>query len=257
MRSFFYKKILLSIFTSIICSTSFYSFAKNKGFKSTFKITNIKGSVVIKRNNKLIKAKNNLEILESDIISSDSKSRAEIEVNIKSKIRINSNTEITFSEKKKKKEKITFLKVLKGQVWANIFNNKKDKFVIKSDKSAMAVLGTVFDVSSEPEKTEMRVFDGSVGITTNDENTTNLENKIDKLNLKVDSQRNSLKPKQIEKPVSVIQGPHQVSIDEWLEIVENYKITIDSEGNSIVSDMSKEDLSKEEWINWNKKLDKN
>lgn len=120
----------------------------------------------------------------------------------------------------------------------------------------MAVLGTVFDVSNDSEKTEMRVFEGSVGVTDNDQNNTNIENKINNLDLKIDSKRNSLKPQQIEKPVTVIQGPHQVSIDEWLEIVENQKITVDSEGNSTVSDLNKSELNKDEWVNWNKNLDK-
>lgn len=260
MKLFFSKKTSTFILTSILVSLSFYSFAKpkliDKNKISNFRISSIKGNVLIKRNKKVLKAKNNFEVFENDIVISDNKSRAEIEVKNTSKIRINSNTEIIFSENKSKKDKITFLKVLKGQVWANIFNNKKDKFVIKSDKSIMAVLGTVFDVSSNSEKTEMRVFEGSVGVTGNDQNNANIENKIDTLDLKIDSKRNSLKPQQIEKPVTVIEGPHQVSIDEWLEIVENQKITIDSDGNSTVSELNKSTLNKEEWVKWNKELDK-
>jgi hypothetical protein len=260
----FDKKNLTSVALILLGVFLYHLPANTEVAKKTKAVTNkeasftiIKGNIRVKRNNKDLKVDKKLELAPNDLIIADKKAKAEIKLKDGSRVRLNSDTQIMFIPNKTKKEKFSFLKVIKGQVWANIINKGQGRFAIKSNKALMAVMGTVFDVNESEQKTEMKVFEGSVGISQGSEDNAKLENKIENLKLEIDDNKNkSLQPHEVEKPVTVIEGPHQVSIEEWLEIVENQKITVTSEGTSTLSNIDKNEVIKDEWVNWNKALDK-
>jgi hypothetical protein len=245
-----FKTSILLFSCSIIATSVFSKTVKNK--ENVYgEITIVQGNVFITKNNKKLKVNKGTIVEKKDKITSDKKSKVEITFFDKSKLRINENSEVLLSPISSKKDKLSFLKVLKGQVWANIINKGEGRFAIESKKSIFAVMGTVFDVKNTDNSTEMSVFDGSVGVT-NSKNDDNAKNKIKDLKLEIDDNKTkSLAPHQIDKPVQTIEGPKQVSIDEWIEIIKNQKITIEDSGTSTISEITKDDS----WSTWNKDLD--
>ncbi|MFN8578956.1 MAG: FecR family protein [Candidatus Sericytochromatia bacterium] len=249
------KKILnisLALLASGIISLDVFSKNENIDKEVFGKFTLINGNVYVIKDKTKIKVNKGSILNKKDKIISDKKSRAEITFFDKSKLRVNENSELILSPLSSKKDKLSFLKVLKGQVWASIINKGEGRFAIESKKSIFAVMGTTFDVNSTDKNTEMSVFDGSVGVTkSNDDNNT--KDKIKDLKLEIDDNKNkAFDVHQIDKPVQVIEAPKQVSIEEWIEITKNQKITIEDNGNSTVSQIDKDD----DWTKWNKDLDK-
>lgn len=242
--------LALTLITTVISNNVF---SKNIEEKNYAKFTIVEGNIFIQKNKDKIKVKKGITVNPNDKIISGKNAKAEISFQDGSKLRIDKNTDVIISADSSIKDKYSFLKVLKGQVWASIKNKGEGRFAIKANKSVFAVMGTAFDVKSETDKTEMTVFDGSVGVTTNN-NDAQLKDKIKDLKLEIDDNKNnSLQPHQIEKPVTTIDGPKQVSLEEWVEIVKNQTISIDNQGNATVTETEK--ISEDSWIKWNKELD--
>jgi hypothetical protein len=147
------------------------------------------------------------------------------------------------------------------------------RVAVKSNTAVLAVMGTVFDVQSDSQKTEMSVMEGSVGVQAIQKEAEKIDESISKLKLNVDDvrlEKKEIEPKkpnviekpqkiskpfEVKKPVYVVPGPYKVTLDKWLEIVENQKIIVDINGNAIVSSMENDKLKEDDWVSWNKKLD--
>jgi hypothetical protein len=236
---------------------------------SMAKLTKVIGEVQLFSNKKWLPIKKNQIIKINDNLKTGNKSRAELTFSNGTRIRLAENTNIILIQSKNSKKNDTssknFLKVLGGHLWANIFNNSKDKFAIEGNTAVLAVLGTTFEVEAEKLKTDVSVFEGSVGIqllTNNEE----LNNNLDNLKLESDKRNisDNIKPVEInkpvhevEKPVKIVPGPYEISKDKWLEIVENQKISINDQGIGVVSNLENDEVKADEWIQWNKELDSN
>lgn len=253
----FNKVFGLTIISLAVYALNNTAFSKDVIIKEEVKakITIVEGDIFVVKNNNKIKAKKGTVINSKDKIITNNKSKVEITFPDKTKLRINQNSEVLLSPMSSKKEKYSFLKVLKGQIWANVINKGEGRFAIKAKNSVFAVMGTTFDVNNTSNNTEMSVFDGSVGVTANKDDNQ-LKEQIKELHLEIDdnkkSESNSLSVHQIEKPIQAVEGPKQVTMEEWIEITKNQKITIDDNGNSVVSEISKDN----DWTKWNKDLDK-
>ena len=232
---------------------------------SMAKITRMSGKVLFLNQKKWVPAKKFQIIKMNESLKTAVSSRAELTFSNGTRIRMAENTSIILIKSKKSK-KNSFLKVMGGKLWASIFNNGKSKFAIEGTTATLAVLGTTFEVEAQKTKTDVSIFDGSVGIQLSTNNIESLNNNLDNLKLKNDSKSGDpgtiTKPgeinkpvHQIEKPVKMVPGPYQVSKDEWLEVVENQKISIDDKGIGTVSDLEPAKVKDDEWIKWNQQLD--
>lgn len=259
--------VLATFFIALI--SSFPSSANNTVLvesKSTAKITKIVGNAEILEKNKWFPLKKNSAINMYHRIRTSDKSRLEMVFSDGSKLRLNQKSSIILTPIKNKNHSIFNLDY--GRVWVNIKNKGFGRVAIKSNTVVLAVMGTIFDVQVDPKKTEMIVLDGSVGVQGIQKEVEKIDESIANLKLKIDdikleekkvlnpevSQKIS-KPVQVKNPVYVVPGPHKVSLDKWLEIIENQKIVVDINGNAIVSNMENDKLKEDEWVNWNKKLD--
>lgn len=239
--------------------------------KSTAKVTKLLGSAEISEKNKWLPLKKDSSINMYHRIRTLDKSRLEMVFSDGSKLRLSEKSSIMLTTVKTKNNSIFSLDY--GRIWANIKNKGMGRVAVKSNTAVLAVMGTVFDVQSDSQKTEMYVIEGSVGVQAIQKEVDKIDDSIAKLKLNVDDIRlekktvdlekpnvsekpqKISKPFQIKKPVYVVPGPYKVTLDKWLEIVENQKIIVDINGKAIVSTMENDKLKKDEWVSWNKKLD--
>ena len=198
----------------------------------------------------------------NDRLKTGIKSRAEITFSDGSRIRLNEKTDIILVMKKSKNEKRNLFKMIVGTLWANLINNGKDRFTVQGTTVTLAVLGTTFEVETEKSKTDISVFNGSVGIQLPTNDLQKLNKNLDELKLKADNEIS--KPNvinkpvhEIEKPVKLIPGPYEVSRDKWLEIIENQKISVNENGIGTLSEIDDDKIKDDEWVQWNKELDSN
>jgi len=256
------------VIMTLIVSSQEQTFSKtiNVTAKSSAKLSFVQGKVYsLEKSKWIVLSKGNI-IKINEQIRTDKKSKAEITFSDGSRVRLSENTNIVLVRERQKENEHGLLKIFSGKLWANIFNKSKNRFSVQSNTAALAVLGTTFNVEAENKETEVSVFEGSVGIQTPTEDNNQFNKKLDNLSLIIDDKKttNIQKPdkidkpvQEIEKPFKVIDGPHQVNQDEWLEIIANQKITIDDKGVGTVADIKAEEIKEDEWVQWNKELDSN
>lgn len=255
-----------AIMTVILFSFPTQSFTKpiEVTAKSSARVSFITGNLYSVQKNKLIKLSKGYIVKVNSHLKTDKKSKAEIIFSDGSRVRLSENTDITLV-KTRNNDNHGFFKMLSGRLWANITQKTKNRFAVQGKTATLAVLGTTFDIEVEKNKTDISVFEGSVGVQLPDQDINNFDNKLDKLKLNIDDNKESTKiqkpdkidkpVQEIEKPFKVIEGPHKVSKEEWLEIVDNQKISVDNKGLGIVSELKPEEIKEDEWIQWNKTLD--
>jgi hypothetical protein len=173
-------------------------------------------------------------------------SRAELELVQLDVIRLAPKTTVLLDrlyEETKEKKLATVIKVEKGEIWASVHEvNAETEFDISAPVAAAAITGTVLRMTVRDDSTtQLKVYKGEVKIT-NAPDTPNLE------------------PKPVGKPVQVegphaIQGPREVSLDEWVYIVKGMQqITIDPKGIVLsMGQFSKKDVDEQsDWVKWNR-----
>lgn len=253
---------------AVLGISEFNSFSRtiNIQAKSSAILSRIEGKVYILENNKWVNLIKGNIIKINNQIKTDNKSKAEITFSDGSKVRLSENTSIVLiKERKKEKEQHGLLKIFSGKLWANVFSNNKSRFSIQSNTAALAVLGTTFNVEAENKETDISVFEGSVGIQKPTNDNEEFNKKLDNLKLIIDDKKSTNvqkpdkidKPIEVEKPFKVIDGPHQISMNEWLEIIANQKITVDEKGVGTVVEIKEQEIKEDEWVQWNKELDSN
>ena len=255
-----------AIMTVILFSFQTQSFTKTIEVvaKSSARVSLITGNLYSVEKNKLIKVSKGYVVKVNSRLKTDKKSKAEIIFSDGSRVRLSENTDITLV-KTRNDDNHGFFKMLSGRLWANITQKTKNRFAVQGKTATLAVLGTTFDIEVEKNKTDIAVFEGSVGVQLPDQDINSFNNKLDQLKLNIDDNKESTKiqkpdkidkpVQEIEKPFKVIEGPHKVSKEEWLEIVDNQKISVDNKGLGIVSELKPEEIKEDEWIQWNKTLD--
>jgi len=228
--------------------------------KSMARINILVGKAQIFRSKKWMNAERNAVLNLNDKLKTDKNSRVELAFSDGSRLRVDQNTEILLVSNSKNK---SFFKIFTGKLWANVANKNKQNFSVQSPTAVLSVMGTTFCVESEKNQTEASVFDGSIGVQPPVVTEEELNKSLETLELKFDTHSNEVvgkpteidKPYQeVEKPAKLVPGPYQVSKEKWLEVVEDQKIVIGTDGNSIVSDIQEEEKN-DEWVKWNSELD--
>lgn len=186
----------------------------------------------------------NSSILSGDKIRTYKRSRAELELLELDVIRMAPETIIDIVklyDETKTQQIETKIKIEQGDIWAKV--NKKDKdtkFDISAPVAVAAITGTVLRMNvGADSSTELKVYNGEVQITNAPEKT-NLIPKI-------------ITVHEVPGPYEV-QGPREVSIEEWVYIVKNMqKILLDKNGNvQKVGEFNMTDKDEQsDWVKWN------
>jgi hypothetical protein len=191
----------------------------------------------------------NTEILSGDRVRTFLDSRAELDLAQLDIIRLAPRTEvdiIRLYEETREKQVATQIHLAEGEIWGSIGKIETGtEFDVSAPIAAAAITGTVFRLKVETDSTtQLKVYSGEVQIT----------NTMEK---KEPTTIDSPVPRQIEGPRQ-IAPPHEVSVEEWMVIIQSMQqITIDKLGR-IISQGSfshKDRDEKDKWVLWNKKRD--
>ena len=183
------------------------------------------------------------KVISGDKVRTYSKSRAEISLENLSVIRLapktTLNVEKLFEESAGEKLK-TSLDVEEGEIWSNTEKLNDDlEFDVNTDVAGMAIKGTIFRVIKKDNgNTKLKVYRGRVEIGA----------------------KSSGKPAkmQIGSPKQV-SGPKEVSLETWLEVLENMQeIEVSADGLMLFKknfDFTSDEETND-WAEWNKARDK-
>jgi len=189
-----------------------------------------------------------------DEIKIQAKSRVEIQFPDRSIMRFDENS--TFKLKKVLFETPTNSRDIKvemvlGKSWANvrkIFGSKKT-FEVASANAVAGVRDTIWRMNIEADKTTLiRVYEGAVQVYNP---FVKPEYKLEKEGFK--------SPQEVAAPQEVPPPYHEVSREEWEEIVlkQMMQVVIPAVGKpSPPTRFSIDEDLKEEWVRWNKKRDR-
>ncbi len=198
------------------------------------------------------KATMNHEMFVGDRIKTAEKSRAEITLNGGGKFRIAEKSEVLLTE-----AKITGLKkdfgatVSRGQVWvaAKAAFGETKNVAVRTPTAVAAIRGTKYRAVAGDEESSVLVYDGEVDV-----NWANAADEED------DSQQGDagpirlIQPQEIAAPTQV-PGPYEVSLDDWISIVEGMQINVRADGKYHMFEFDQTTDAELEFVRWNKERD--
>lgn len=250
-----------------------YSLAVTVNVKSVGKVTKLIGSAQIRKEDKgnWIVLKQGMFVGVKDRIQVFKGAKLELTFVDGTKLRMGGNTDLNIKQYKhgsKDNPAKSFIKLNNGRIWAKL-SKGKNKLGIQGKMATCMVAGTCYRMESDDESTVTTVYEGAVGIhlpfenVSEEEISTTLETFPQ---LKKEDKTSSPKPftpptviegpKEIPCPVKVVPGPREVSMNEWLQIVENQQIVMKEGGKAFISEIDLKKERQDEWIRWNEKLDK-
>lgn len=157
----------------------------------------------------------------------------------------------------------TLLQAWSGQLWAKVTKGR-GQFAIAGSQAVASVTGTTFRLEVSADKTAAVVYDGSVGVAAEPAADESADAVLDRAPKPAAMTRPAAigKPQVIDKPytvvsppVHVVAGPHQVSRDEWLQIVANQRIDVGRDGDALVSEVTPGREAEQAWVDWNRGRD--
>jgi hypothetical protein len=190
-------------------------------------------------------AKLGLAVNDGDLIKTLKESRCEIKLADKSIIRIGEETEFEFTSASITSQQRNVKGDLKdGQIYLNLNakTSSKSQFQIKAPTAVCAVRGTIYRVDAD-STTNCRVYDGIVDV-----GPTSLWGQP------IKREGKSLQPYQVPGP-SRVPGPYEVSLDQWVQIVKGFQITVRKDGKFDKSPFDAQKDATDDWVKWNKQRD--
>lgn len=165
------------------------------------------------------------------------------------------------------KSKQTLVHVNKGKVWNRV--RRGHRVVVRTRHSTATVLGTAYNIDTQDTQTRTQVFDGSVGVTrAENQPEQELFQQLPALRSHPDKTPAApqtgftaptevkLNVHEIPLAVSVIPGPYAVAQDQWLEIIKNQEITMQTDGEANIRQIDPKALvQSDEWLRWNQTMD--
>ncbi|MEE9465027.1 MAG: FecR family protein [Candidatus Neomarinimicrobiota bacterium] len=199
------------------------------------------------------KATMNHEVFVGDKIKTAVKSRAEITLNGGGKFRVAEKSEVLLTE-----AKITGLKkdfgatVTRGQVWvaAKAAFGETKNVAVRTPTAVAAIRGTKYRAVAGEEESSILVYDGKVDV--------NWAQAVDQ---EQDTQQGDaggpirlIQPQEIAAPEEV-PGPYEVSLEDWISIVEGMQINVRADGKYHMFEFDQTTDAELDFVRWNKERD--
>lgn len=154
--------------TILILSKSSKNDRRTQGpqISSNLYIQDIKGSVSINRDGKMIELSDGDFILKGDLLVTDSAGKGSLYfISEKTKIIINPDSEFHIESDISKSEQNKVFNVQKGRVYFDVAHQKDGyNFKIKSGKADSRIIGTRLEVKNLSDSTTVKVFEGLVRV---------------------------------------------------------------------------------------------
>ncbi len=199
------------------------------------------------------KAKPNRPVFEGDVLRTAAKSRAEITLQGGGKVRIGENSELELTLASVKPMAKNFnANLKKGNVFVSAkaaFGEKKN-VQLRTPTAVAAIRGTKYRASAGEDESNVLVYKGKVDVNA-------AKNIIDERKEK----RKSLAPGGFEKPqftlgpVTEVSGPYEVSLEDWISLVEGMQINVRKDGKYHMFKFDEAQDGDLDFVKWNKELD--
>jgi hypothetical protein len=155
----------------------------------------------------------------------------------------------------------TLLQAWAGQVWAKVAKGR-GQFAVTAPQAVAAVTGTTFRMEIAAQKTATVVYEGSVGVQAEPAAKDIGIQLLDKAPKPPAEPAAIGAPHVIDKPygfvsppMHLIAGPHTVSRDEWLTIIANQRIDVNTNGQAVVTEITPGRETQQDWVQWNQQRD--
>lgn len=207
-----------------------------------------------------IRVKPKTSVAEKDIIKTLARSRCEISLIGGGKMRIGENSVLELTEASvKPMEKNFGANLKKGNIWVSAkaaFGEKKN-VTVRTPTAVAAIRGTKYRAKAGEEESSVLVYEGKVDVNSA-ENV--VEKRKDEL-LKKGGQKGAGKApfklgpvKKIEAPTQVA-GPYEVSLEDWVTLVEGMQINIRKDGKFSMFTFDQDQDAGLDFVKWNRELD--
>ncbi len=215
----------------------------------TARVVKLSGTakVVKKADKKLYQLKKRSRLYEGDRVIVGKRSRIALRLPDRSTIRFDENTEFVLtaaSVDKKKQSRTMRINMVFGKTWAKVsrFVGGRNKFAITSKTATAGVRGTTYRMNvNKDDSVSVKVYGGEVEVKGKPQ----------------DKAPGATGPYVLSKPTP-IKGPHAVTMEKWVYIVgalQQIDILPDGTAKKPFRFDIEADL-KNEWVIWNKQLDK-
>ncbi len=247
-------KIILFVIIGLLWLQAF----GQSGGKEFGKITLPLGKVEIrsKDGNQWKRAMPNRKVFQGDIIRTLAKSRCEISLRGGGKVRIGENSELELNEVNiKPMEKNFRANLKKGNAWvaAKAAFGEKKNVSIRTPTAVAAIRGTKYRTKAGEEESSVLVYEGKVDVNQ-------------PKNVQESPRGGGLKPggkpkfklgplKEVAAPTEVA-GPYEVSLEDWISLVEGMQINVRKDGKYHVFKFDQAADADLDFVKWNKELDK-
>lgn len=194
------------------------------------------------------RARENTALISGDKVKTLEKTRAEIRLEAGKVIRLDENTTVDLvklvEESQNKVE--TNIKIEQGNLWAKVGKlGENTELKVESPIAGASIRGTTFRVGvALDSSTQLNVYEGVVEVYNPMQKAKGPITRIEA-------------PREVAKP-GYIEGPKEVSIDEWTYIVKDMqRFSINAAGVKKVEAFKKDDTDEQnDWVSWNKEMDK-
>jgi len=207
-----------------------------------------------KGGNDWTRAKVRQPVFAGDKVRTKPKSRAEITLNGGGKLRIGENSELELTSASISPMAKDFNANLnQGNVWvaAKAAFGEKKNVSVRTPTAVAAIRGTKYRAKAGSNESEILVYEGKVDINT-PENLSNLRKEnLQKQQQGSGAPKFSLGPVQTIQAPTQIAGPYEVSLEEWITLVEGMQINLRSDGKYSMFEFDKEVDSQDPWVQWN------
>ena len=254
MKSKFILYFLFSL--TFIGAISLIQPAKTEFGKITLPLGMVE--VQSKGGNDWTRAKVRQPVFAGDMVRTKLKARAEITLNGGGKLRISENSELELTTANVKPMAKDFNANLnKGNVWvaAKAAFGETKNVAVRTPTAVAAIRGTKYRAKAGSNESEVLVYEGKVDINTPDNLSNlrkqNLQNQLQGSG----SPKFSLGPVQTIQAPTQVAGPYEVTLEEWITLVEGMQINLRSDGKYSMFEFDKEADSKDPWVMWNLEQD--
>jgi len=218
-------------------------------------VTYAVGSVAFYRGGITYTASLNTKLNNGDIVLTGDRSKVELTFADGSIVRLSSNSELTVNRAESSGlGTSTVLTCSSGRLWSNVIPFKEggdSSYVVKTPTSTAAVRGTIFRTNVGADtSTSVRVYDGQVEVSRSSLPAAGGFGDA------IPADWGSGDRHEIGGPTEV-EGPTEVSEDEWAQIIGNMQeVIIGADGSTWVGSFTNDDDSSEwEWVLWNQSRD--
>ncbi len=189
----------------------------------------------------------------NDQIRTGEKSRCEISLTGGGKIRIGENSELVLTEANVKPMEKEFNATLKsGNAWVSAkaaFGEKKNVSV-RTPTAVAAIRGTVYRTQAGEEESSVLVYEGKVDV-----------NQPQNVAAEPEKPAPGMKPtfklgplQEVQAPTEVA-GPYEVSLEDWITLVEGVQINVRKDGKYNMFEFDQASDGELDFVKWNKELD--